>query len=49
MQENYYFVELDSFLEGLFEQLDDYGFDYYFDAIYPVSNVYTAHYPYEFW
>ena len=40
MLENYYFVELNSSLDGLFEQLDDYGFDYDFESIYPVPEGY---------
>ena len=40
MNENYYFIELTSSLEGLLEQLDDYGFDYDFDAVYPIPEGY---------
>lgn len=41
MNENYYIVKMNSALEGLLELLDDYGFDYDFDALYPVSEGYT--------
>ncbi len=51
MQENYYFVELNSSLDGLFEQLDDYGFDYDFESIYPVPEgyieIHVYYYPHE--
>ena len=51
MQENYYFVELSSSLDGLFEQLDDYGFDYDFESIYPVPEgyieIHVYYYPHE--
>lgn len=41
MNENYYIVEMNTALEGLLELLDDYGFDYDFDALYPVPEGYT--------
>jgi hypothetical protein len=51
MRENYYFVELTSSLTGLLEQLDDYGFDYDFDALYPVPEgyieIHVYYYPHE--
>lgn len=51
MRENYYFVKLTSSLAELIEQLDDYGFDYDFDALYPVPEGYTEihvyYYPHE--
>ena len=40
MNENYYFIKINSSLGGLLELLDDYGFDYDFDAIYPVPDGY---------
>ena len=33
MNENYYIVKMNTALEGLLELLDDYGFDYDFDAL----------------
>lgn len=51
MKENYYFVEMNSALGGLLELLDDYGFDYDFDALYPVPDGYIEihvwYYPHE--
>ena len=51
MCENYYFVELTSSLAGLIEQLDDYGFDYDFDALYPAPEgyieIHVYYYPHE--
>lgn len=51
MNENYYFVEMNTALEGLLELLDDYGFDYDFDALYPVPEGYIEihvwYYPHE--
>ena len=51
MCENYYFVELTSSLGGLIEQLDDYGFDYDFDALYSVPEgyieIHVYYYPQE--
>lgn len=41
MNENYYIVKMNSALEGLLELLNDYGFDYDFDALYPVPEGYT--------
>ena len=41
MNENYYIVEMNTALEGLLELLDDCGFDYDFDALYPVPEGYT--------
>lgn len=41
MCEKYYFVEMNSSMGGLLELLDDYGFDYDFDALYPVPEGYT--------
>ena len=41
MNENYYFIDVNSSLDGLLELLDYYGFDYDFDAIYPVPDGYT--------
>lgn len=51
MQENYYIIELTSSLDGLLEQLNDYGFDYDFDALYPVPEgyieIHVCYYPQE--
>ena len=51
MNENYYIVKMNTALEGLLELLDDYGFDYDFDALYPVPEGYTEihvwYYPHE--
>lgn len=51
MQENYYIIELTSSLDGLLEQLNDYGFDYDFDALYPVPEgyieIHVFYYPQE--
>lgn len=51
MQENYYIIELTSSLDGLLEQLNDYGFDYDFDALYPVPEgyieIHVYYYPQE--
>ena len=41
MCEKYYLVEMNSSMSGLLELLDDYGFDYDFDAPYPVPEGYT--------
>lgn len=51
MVERYYFVENNPALESLIEQLDNYGIDYDFDALYPVpENYFEIHvwcYPHE--
>lgn len=40
MQENYYFVENNSSLDGLFELLNEYGFDYECEEYYPALEGY---------
>lgn len=50
MKWNCYIVEMNSALGGLFEQLDDYGFEYFCDDFPPVSGfieVHVQYYPHE--
>ena len=50
MKKNCYVVEMNSALEGLFEQLDDYGFDYFWDDFSPAPGfieIYVDYYPHE--
>lgn len=50
MKTNCYIVEMNSALEGLFEQLDDYGFDYFWDDFSPAPGfieIYVDYYPHE--
>ena len=50
MRRNCYVVEMNSALEGLFEQLDDYGFDYECEEHWPAPGymeIYVWYYPHE--
>lgn len=50
MKEVCYIVEINSSLDGLFEQLDDYGFDYECDKDWPRANymeICVWYYPHE--
>lgn len=50
MKRNYYIVEMNSALEGLFEKLSDHGFDYFWDDFSPVPGfieIYVDCYPHE--
>ena len=50
MKTNCYYVEMNSAIDGLFEQLDDYGFDYFWDDFSPIPGfieIYVDYYPQE--
>ena len=50
MKRNCYVVEMNSALEGLFEKLDDYGFDYECEEHWPAPGymeIYVSYYPQE--
>ena len=52
MKENWYIVEMNSALDGLFELLDDYGFDYECDEHWPAPGFIEVHvwyYPSDIW
>lgn len=52
MNRNCYVVEMYSALDGLFEQLDNYGFDYECKVDLPVLDymeIYVWYYPDEIW
>ena len=47
-----YVVEMNSALAGLFEQLDDYGFDYEYNEHWPAPGymeIYVWYFPQEIW
>lgn len=50
MKRKCYVVEMNSALDGLFEQLDDYGFDYECEEHWPAPGymeIYVLYYPHE--
>lgn len=50
MRRKCYIVEMNSALEGLFEKLDDYGFDYECEEHWPAPGymeIYVSYYPQE--
>lgn len=50
MKTTCFIVEMNSSNETMFEQLDDYGFDYYCDEHWPAPGymeIYIGYYPHE--